>query len=117
MAKKADFAKANTFLAFLTKYGPGNANIYDTKVLRKIGQDVYVWKGGADEFDFSLYFPIDNGGTPPYFRQRHQVSREEAAAWFQYRALGGLGDFEPWPLPTPKKLKRLADQATGDVPH
>ena len=74
--------------------------------------DTWVWKQGRKReqtFDFATFFPIDNGGEPPYFRQRPKVARSEAADYFEYRENGGTGDFEPFPLPTPERLQRLAE--------
>jgi len=89
----------------------------DTSLLREVGENKYVWKAGKPKeqtFDFSPYFPIDNGGTPPYFRQRHEVDRTEAGLWFKYVERGGEGEFKPVPPPSVKRLQNLADDGPWD---
>lgn len=114
MGKIQEFAKTHGFLEYLQKFGVKALNdedIYDIKVLRQMSDALWVWKAGTSKeqtFDFRAYFPIDNGGEPPYFRQRSEVDRHEAGVWFEYVEDGGKGEFEPIPPPTPERLKRLA---------
>jgi len=124
MGKMQEFAKKASFLEYLQKFGVkalNEENIYDTNILRSIGApgDTWIWKSGRDKeqtFDFGAFFPVDNGGTPPYFRQRHRVDRHEAGMWFEYKEDGGKGGFEPIPPTDPERLKRLYEHATGDIP-
>lgn len=115
MGKMQEFAKEHGFLEYLHKFGfraLNDEDIYDIKVLRNVGPGLYVWKAGTpkeQKFDFSPYFPIDNGGVSPYFRQRHQVDRHEAGMWFEYVEDGGKGGFEPIPPPSPERLEKLAN--------
>lgn len=63
----------------------------------------------TDTFEFSKFFPFDNGEEPPYFRRRVRVDRAEAGMYFLYRKWckkNGLKDegFTPYPLPSKKQL-------------
>jgi hypothetical protein len=122
VGKQKDYAANHSFAEYRDRYGmrglEENEDIYDTLgTLRhvgdpdKTGEDRWVWKPGKPKeqtFDFAPFFPFDNGGEPPYFRQRVKVDRHEAGIFFEYREDGGTGDFEPWPLPTPERLEALA---------
>lgn len=124
MGKMQAFAKDHSFTEYREKFGSKALNeedIYDTKILRSVGApgDTWTWKAGTDKeqsFDFAPFFPIDNDGTPPYYRMRSRVDRHEAGLFFEYREDGGNGDFEPIPPPTPERLKKLMEGATGDIP-
>ena len=74
--------------------------------------NTWIWKEGKrreQSKDFAPYFPFDNGGTTPYFRQRSKADRHEVASFFEYVENGGTGEFEPYPLPSPERLQRLAE--------
>lgn len=63
----------------------------------------------VDSFDFTPFFPIDNGEEPPYFRKREVVDRYEAGMYFFYRRWckkNGLKDegFVPFPPPSKKQI-------------
>ena len=124
MSRMQDYAKEHSFTEYRNKFGSKALNeeeIYDTKILRSVGApgDTWTWKAGTEKeqsFDFAPFFPIDNGGTPPYFRQRSRVDRHEAGLFFEYREDGGKGGFEPIPPPDPERLQHLYEHATGDIP-
>jgi hypothetical protein len=120
----ADTTEVPGFLAWARRHGPyipDEWDFSDTRKLRHVGdpglpgdassdeEDLWIWREGKkreDRFNFAPFFPFDNGGSSPYFRQRSQVDRFEAGQFFRYRQRFGAdaGPFEPFPLPSPEDL-------------
>ncbi|MCI0545221.1 MAG: hypothetical protein L0Z49_12395 [Actinobacteria bacterium] len=105
-------AKTMDFLEWVRNRGVGRSfedgvRAVDPKVWKYVADGQYIWKDGTPkerQFDFREFFPINNGGEPPYFRQRAQVDRREGYLFALYKQKGGRGEFEPFPLPTPEQL-------------
>jgi hypothetical protein len=104
-------AKDKSFLEFARGFNnPLEANFdsRDPAQWKHVSEGTYVFRQGKPAeatYDFSDAFPIDNGGEPPYRRERARVDRLEGYLFALYKHRGGTGDFEPFPLPTPEQLQ------------
>jgi hypothetical protein len=123
LSREEEIAQSSSFLEFAEKFGNRalqEEDLYDTQdtLTDRPGGGVWLWKEGSEleqRYDVSPHYPIDNGGEPPYRRQSVGPSRQHIGLWFEYRENGGKGDFEPAPLPSPKRLKRIAARNRADL--